>query len=41
MFCTWWRRETSPLDINVRRAKNLYADSGYVRPHQNDMGDCL
>ncbi|XP_053669172.1 octopamine receptor beta-2R [Anopheles marshallii] len=39
MFCAWWRRETSPLDINVRRAslrydcraKSVYSES-YLRP---------
>ncbi|XP_055551301.1 octopamine receptor beta-2R [Wyeomyia smithii] len=43
MFCAWWRRETSPLDINVRRsslrydsrAKSVYSES-YLRPSQND-----
>jgi octopamine receptor beta len=40
IFCSWWRREPSPLDFDVRRhslrydsrAKSVYAEN-YLRPH--------
>lgn len=43
MFCTWWRDELSPLDLNVRRtslrydtrAKSVYSES-YLRQAPND-----
>ncbi|XP_055587632.1 octopamine receptor beta-2R [Uranotaenia lowii] len=43
IFCAWWRRDTSPMDINVRRsslrydcrAKSVYSES-YLRPSPGD-----
>lgn len=42
IFCTWWRRQRSPLDIDVRRsslrydsrAKSVYSES-YLRPNNS------
>ncbi|XP_062560880.1 octopamine receptor beta-2R-like [Armigeres subalbatus] len=44
MFCAWWRRETSPLDINVRRsslrydcrARSVYSENYLRSTTQND-----
>ena len=43
MFCTWWRDELHPLDLNARRtslrydsrAKSVYSES-YLRPTPHD-----
>lgn len=47
LFC-WWKREPSPLDLDVRRsslnarydsrAKSVYTES-YLRPHPNKKND--
>ncbi|XP_065092403.1 octopamine receptor beta-2R [Ochlerotatus camptorhynchus] len=44
IFCAWWRRETSPLDINVRRsslrydcrARSVYSENYLRSTTQND-----